>query len=230
MGVQGTRIFKNIYPVVTAFITPPHASLRGHSRRLLRDGGDKCWSSFLLTSFSLNFFSFQPLFQACFCDGFNKNIQVALSALPLLFFALCVTPRGTWGEDKGGRGLWGFPGDLGFVWWVWKVSYVQVRGKKTYIEIAKNGGKKISQNISGECPPQHTGVSYYWGNKHLITYCKCKKNQKFIGICNFNRIKNVIMRGLLVLFSISVALIECWLWFVSKSEFWPIIRYLLINN
>lgn len=34
-----------------------------------------------------------------------------------------------------------------------------VRGKKTHIGIAKKG--KISQNTSGECPHQHTGVSYY---------------------------------------------------------------------
>lgn len=26
---------------------------------------------------------------------------------------------------------------------------------------SKKWGEKISQNISGECPPQHTGVSYY---------------------------------------------------------------------
>lgn len=47
-----------------------------------------------------------------------------------------------------------------------------------------------------------------------------ENSQKIIGVCNCNRgMKNEILRGVLVLFSISVAPIKCWLWYVSRSEF-----------
>lgn len=47
-----------------------------------------------------------------------------------------------------------------------------------------------------------------------------ENSPKVIGVCNCNKgIKNEIMSGMLVLFSISVVPIKCWLWYVCRSEF-----------